>query len=167
MAHNPSSNDDVAVDTAVPTRPGGRWRNTWALFWRGIIAIGIVSLAWSLALWVLLPQTALVIKMRPTLIFMVTAITIAFAAFVSRVGLFGALFGKRARLARAQWRRFSWFTVALCLFLAVINCGVAWYFSEERWVFYKLNVQGLLLWGLLVVGAVLAAAPEKRTKPNE
>lgn len=157
---------DKAPKNPVIRSDSGRWGNTWALFWRGIVVTGIVGLGLSLGLWTVLDRTEFVIKLRPTFILGLTALVIIVTTFVTRGGIFRAFFGQRTSLELKQWSRFSWLASSACLLLAGVNAAVVWTLSEESWVYYKLNVQGLLFWVLLLLSAALAAAPAKATKPN-
>ena len=130
------------------------FRLSASLLWRVLIvqtALGMPAVA--LLSFADLANTATLIKLKPSLIFVVISVGLAASlALTSR----GALFfpwGVRLNLSNVVWRWLTRLFSGLYLALAIANLGVAYSASVETWVVYK------LFFPLLAITALCIAAP--------
>ncbi len=102
------------------------------------------------------------IKWKPTVLYGVMALGLAFALWVSRKNFLRALLGSQMDLPEAVWQRLNLVWVVYCLFMAAINGYVAAYYSTEAWMNFK-------LWGyafplVFILGQGLYIAPHVKLK---
>lgn len=150
----------VADIKSIRSRASAGFGLSASLLWRVLIVQTVLGMpVVALLFFADLPSTATLIKLKPSLIFVVTSFGLAVSlALTSR----GALFfpwGGRLNLSGPIWRRLGWLFSGLYLALALANLGVAYFAPLETWVVYK------LFFPLLAIVALCIAAP--RALPAE
>ena len=78
------------------------------------------------------------IKWKPTLLYTILTLTLAFGQFVMRKNFLKSLLGSQLDLPHNVWFRMNLSWMLYCIFMACINAYVATYFSTEAWVDFKL-----------------------------
>ncbi|WP_123401220.1 septation protein A [Inmirania thermothiophila] len=104
------------------------------------------------------------IKWKPTLVNWLFAAGFLASHFVGRRPLIQRLLAANIELPPPVWRRLSWMWIAFFAAMGVINLFVAYRFSTDVWVDFKLfGMLGLTLVFVLVQGLYLARhiAPEQ------
>jgi intracellular septation protein len=104
------------------------------------------------------------IKWKPTVVNWLFAVAFLVSAYVGERSLLQRMMGHAVTLPEPIWRRLNWAWVVFFAAMGVANIVVAYQFSEEVWVNFKLF--GLLGLTLLFV---LAQAPylAKHMEPEE
>jgi intracellular septation protein len=114
-------------------------------------SLGIICVFGGLTLWF---HNATFIKLKPTVLYALFGLGL----LVSRYG-FGkngikALMGKQMQLPEPIWDRANFLWVAFFLFMSGLNTFVAFNYSEETWVNFKLfGTMGLTL--VFIIGQAL------------
>ena len=78
------------------------------------------------------------IKWKPTVINLLFGAVFMGSLFVGKKTLAERIMGHAVTAPQAVWRTLTWSWVGFFVFSAVLNLYVAYYFSEEFWVNYKL-----------------------------
>lgn len=78
------------------------------------------------------------IKWKPTVLYAAMAIALAVAIWVMRKNFLKLLLGSQMELPDPVWKRLNVVWVAYCAFMSLINAYVAYYYSTEAWVNFKL-----------------------------
>jgi intracellular septation protein len=98
------------------------------------------------------------IKWKPTVLYWLFGVLIAGAELLFRRNLIRALLGEQVRLPDAAWKRLAWSWVGFFVFMGAANLYVAYSFSTDTWVNFKLfGGMGLML--VFVVAQALFLAP--------
>jgi len=86
------------------------------------------------------------IKWKPTVLYWLFATVLAAGALVFRRNLIRSLLSAQMRLPDAVWARLNWSWVAFFAVMGAANLAVAYNFSTEQWVNFKLfGATGLML----------------------
>jgi len=94
------------------------------------------------------------IKWKPTVLYWLFAVVLAGSALLLRKNLIRAMLAAKVQLPDPVWARLNWSWVAFFVFMGVANLAVAFNFSTDQWVNFKLfGGTGLLL--LFVVGQAM------------
>ena len=107
------------------------WRingQMWAVFWVALV-FGALTLAF---------RNALFIQWKPTIVYWAMALAIGGSRFVGRGDHVQRALGKVLVLQDRAWRNLSWAWAAAMALAGVANIYVAYEFSEQTWVAYKL-----------------------------
>jgi intracellular septation protein len=78
------------------------------------------------------------IKWKPTVLYAGMAIALGAAMWVWKKNVLHMLLGKQLKMAETVWARLSVAWIGYFLFMSVINGYVAYYFSTEAWVNFKI-----------------------------
>ena len=78
------------------------------------------------------------IKWKPTVLYAAMAIGLALAIWVMRKNFLKLLLGSQMEMPDPVWRRLNVAWVAYCAFMSLLNAYVAYYYSTEVWVNFKL-----------------------------
>ncbi len=78
------------------------------------------------------------IKWKPTVLYTVMALALAFSLWVLRKNYLKVFLSSQLTLPDAVWHRLSLIWMGYCCFMALINGYVAAYYSTEDWVNFKL-----------------------------
>ena len=97
------------------------------------------------------------IKWKPTVLYWMLGAVLGGAALVFRRNLIRAMLSEQVRLPDPVWNRLNWSWVGFFLFMGGLNLYVAFNYSTDLWVNFKLfGGMGLML--LFVVGQALFLA---------
>ena len=78
------------------------------------------------------------IKYKPTLLYSCMALGLLFSQFVFKKNFLKTMLGSQVKLPDANWYSLNMAWVAYCIFMASINAYVAYEFSTEDWVNFKI-----------------------------
>ena len=97
------------------------------------------------------------IKWKPTVLYWLFAAVLAGAELLAGKNLLRSLLGAQLELPDHAWRRLSWSWIGFFAFMGAANLFVAYRFSTEAWVNFKLfGGMGLMLLFVLAQGLFLA-----------
>ena len=103
------------------------------------------------------------IKWKPTILYWVFAGSMAFALLVLKKNPMRAMLGEQMTLPDAVWNKVTLSWIAFFLFMGVLNLVVAFNFSTDTWVNFKLfGGMGLLLVFVLGQGLMLSKYVEEK-----
>ena len=107
------------------------------------------------------------IKWKPTVLYWLFALALAGSALLLRKNLIRSMLAAQVQLPDAVWARLNWSCVVFFLVMGAVNLLVAFNFSTDQWVNFKLfGGTGLML--LFVLGqAVFLARHVQEDKPQE
>jgi intracellular septation protein len=105
------------------------------------------------------------IKWKPTVLYWLFGAVLAVSDLLLRKNLIRAMLAAKVQLPDAIWARLNWSWIAFFLFMGAANLAVAFNFSTDQWVNFKLfGGTGLML--LFVVGqATYLARHVEEEKP--
>ena len=78
------------------------------------------------------------IKYKPTLLYSCMALGLLFSQFVFKKNFLKTMLGSQVKLPDANWHSLNMAWIAYCIFMASINAYVAYEFSTEDWVNFKI-----------------------------
>ncbi len=97
------------------------------------------------------------IKWKPTVLYWLFSTVLAVAAAVFRKNLIRSMMGAQIELPDPVWSRLLWSWVGFFVFMGALNLYVAYNFSTDTWVNFKLfGGMGLMLLFLIAQAVVLA-----------
>ena len=96
------------------------------------------------------------IKIKPTVLYTAMAIALGFALWVLKKNFLQIMLGKQISLPDPVWRKLTAAWVAYSLFMASLNAYVAWFYTTEQWVNFKLWGYAFPLVFLLAQGIYIA-----------
>jgi intracellular septation protein len=104
------------------------------------------------------------IKWKPTVLYAGMALGLAYAVWIARKNFLKILLGGQLELPDSVWFRLNMAWVLYSAFMAAINAYVAYYFSTEAWVNFK-------LWGyafplVFIIGQGIFIAPHLKAPAN-
>ena len=106
------------------------------------------------------------IKWKPTVLYWLFAIVLAVAALAFRRNLIRAMLGKQVELPEPVWSRLNWSWIGFFVFMGAVNLYVAFNFSTDLWVSFKLfGGMGLMLVFVIGQALFLARYMEEGGKP--
>jgi intracellular septation protein len=103
------------------------------------------------------------IKYKPTLLYSCMALGLFFSQFVFKKNFLKTMLGSQVKLPDANWHHLSMAWIAYCFFMASINAYVAYEFSTEDWVNFK--IWGYIFPLIFIVGTGIYIA--KHVPPSE
>ena len=102
------------------------------------------------------------IKWKPTILYWVFAGSMAFGAIVLKKNAIKAMLGEQMTLPEAVWSKVNFSWVAFFAFMGVLNLYIAFNFSTDIWVNFKLfGGMGLLLVFVIGQGMLLSKYVEE------
>ncbi|HEX6735408.1 MAG TPA: septation protein A [Azonexus sp.] len=102
-------------------------------------------------------QNEAFIKWKPTILYWVFAGSMAFAALVMKKNAIRSMLGEQMTLPEAVWSRLNLAWIGFFLAMGVLNLLVAFNFSTDTWVNFKLfGGMGLMLLFVLAQGMLLS-----------
>jgi len=102
------------------------------------------------------------IKWKPTILYWVFAASMAFGAVVLKKNAIKAMLGEQLTLPEAVWSKVTFSWVAFFIFMGFLNLLVAFNFSTDTWVNFKLfGGMGLMLVFVLGQGMLLSKYVEE------
>ncbi|TAK42277.1 MAG: septation protein A [Betaproteobacteria bacterium] len=105
------------------------------------------------------------IKWKPTVLYWLFAAVLAGAALLFRRNLIRAVMGAELKLPEPVWARLNWSWTLFFALMGALNLYVAFNFSTDLWVNFKLfGGTGLML--LFIIGQALFLARHIEHEPN-
>ena len=103
------------------------------------------------------------IKWKPTVLYWLFGIVIGGAELLFRKNLIRAMLGEQVRLPDGVWTRLNWSWAGFFVFMGAANLYVAYHFSTDAWVNFKLfGGMGLMLLFVLLQALFLARYIEEK-----
>lgn len=129
------------------------------------VTLGLILVFGSLTL---VLQDERFIKFKPTLLYACMGLGLLVSQFVLKKNLLKSMLGSQVKLPSTNWQTLSVAWTLYCFFMAALNAYVAYYFSTEDWVDFK-------IWGYVfpltfIVGTGIYIAkhiPEEAPLSNE
>jgi intracellular septation protein len=133
-----------------------RGRKVDTMLWVSLGVIGVFGTA------TLLLQDETFIKWKPTVLYWLFGVTLAIAQVALRRNLIRAMMGKQLELPEPVWTRLLWSWAGFFIFMGVANLYVAFNFSTDFWVNFKLFGGMGLMFAFVIAQAVYLSrhAPE-------
>jgi len=103
------------------------------------------------------------IKWKPTVLYWVFAAALLVGSLLLRKNLIRLLLGEQIDLPEVAWSKLNWSWIAFFAFMGVVNLLVAFNFSTDDWVNFKLfGATGLMLLFVLGQGLFLSRYLEEK-----
>ena len=130
------------------------------------VSLALVTVLGGLTLWF---HSETFIKWKPTLLYWVMAGAFLLGPLLFGKNLLRVLLGEQLQLPDAVWRRLNWAWVAFFGAMGALNLWVAYTFSTEAWVNFKLfGGIGLMLVFTVAQGLYLSRyLPDESAAPKE
>ena len=123
-------------------------------------SLGIIAVFGGATLFL---QDETFIKWKPTVLYWLLGSVLAFAALVFRRNLIRSMLSQQVQLPDAVWSRLNWSWVGFFAFMGALNLYVAFNYSTDLWVNFKLfGGMGLMLLFVVVQAAFLARHVEEK-----
>ncbi|WP_150427774.1 septation protein A [Dechloromonas sp. CZR5] len=123
------------------------------------ISLGLVVVFGGLTL---VFQNEAFIKWKPTILYWVFAVSMAFSALVLRKNPMKAMLGEQLNLPDAVWAKVNLSWIAFFAVMGVLNLVIAFNFPTDTWVNFKLfGGMGLMLVFVLAQGMFLSKYMEE------
>jgi len=167
---------DIYVATAVAMAATGvqiawvwmRRRKVDNMLWVSLAVITVFGGA------TLILQDEVFIKWKPTVLYWLFGAVLGASAFFFRRNLLRLMLGEQLKLPDSVWRRLNFAWVAFFGMMGLLNLWVAYTFSTDAWVNFKLfGGIGLMLLFTLAQGLYLSrylpeesAAPKDKARPG-
>jgi intracellular septation protein len=105
------------------------------------------------------------IKFKPTLLYACMALGLFVSQFIFKKNFLKSMLGSQVELKDPQWHSLSAAWILYCLFMSTLNAYVAYYFTTEEWVDFK-------IWGYVfpltfIVGTGFYIAKHAQSKEAE
>ncbi|MPN53536.1 putative intracellular septation protein A [bioreactor metagenome] len=124
------------------------------------ISLGLVVVFGGLTL---VFQNEAFIKWKPTILYWVFAVSMAFSALVLRKNPMKAMLGEQLNLPDAVWNKVNLSWIAFFAVMGVLNLVIAFNFPTDTWVNFKLfGGMGLMLVFVLGQGMLLSKYIEEK-----
>lgn len=118
------------------------------------ISLGLVVVFGGLTLFF---QNEAFIKWKPTILYWVFAVSMAFSALVLKKNPMKAMLGEQLTLPEAVWNKVTLSWIAFFAIMGVLNLVIAFNFPTDTWVNFKLfGGMGLMLVFVLAQGMLLS-----------
>ena len=102
------------------------------------------------------------IKWKPTILYWVFAASMGFAALVMKKNAIQSMLGEQLTLPDTVWRKLNLSWISFFIFMGILNLVVAFNFTTDTWVNFKLfGGMGLLLLFALGQGLLLSKYVEE------
>ncbi len=105
------------------------------------------------------------IKWKPTVLYWLFAGAIAGAEIFARRNLIRAMLGEQVQMPDPAWRRLNWSWVGFFAVMGAVNLYVAYNFSTDTWVNFKLFGGMGLMFAFVVVQALFLARHVQEKSP--
>jgi intracellular septation protein len=135
-----------------------RGKRVDAMLWASLGIIAVFGGA------TLLLQNEMFIKWKPTVLYWLLGAVLAGAALLFRRNLVRTMLSEQVQLPERIWARLNWSWIGFFAFMGALNLYVAYHYSTDLWVNFKLfGGMGLML--LFVVAQALFLARYVEDKP--
>jgi intracellular septation protein len=105
------------------------------------------------------------IKWKPTVLYWLFGAVLAGAELLFRRNLIRAVLGEQMQLPERVWGRLLWSWVAFFAFMGAANLYVAYHYSTDFWVNFKLfGGMGLMFFFVIVQSLVLSKYAEEESR---
>lgn len=126
------------------------------------VSLGIVTVFGGMTL---IFQDETFIKWKPTVLYWAFAVALSVGTLFLKKNLIRTLLSEQMVLPDPVWRRLNWSWVAFFTFMGVANLAIAYNFSTDDWVNFKLfGGMGLMLVFVIAQGLFLAKYIEEDKK---
>jgi intracellular septation protein len=133
-----------------------RGKRVEPMLWASLAIIGVFGGA------TLVLQDETFIKWKPTVLYWLFGAVLAGAGFFGR-NLIRVMLSDQVQLPAPVWRRLNWSWIGFFVFMGALNLYVAYNFSTDQWVNFKLfGGMGLMLLFVLAQALVLAKYVEDK-----
>ncbi|MBN2691803.1 MAG: septation protein A [Burkholderiaceae bacterium] len=105
------------------------------------------------------------IKWKPTVLYWLFAAILSSAQLLQGKNLMRSLMGKQMQLPDAIWTKVNWSWVAFFVLMGVLNIAIAYHFSTDLWVDFKL-FGSLILTLVFVIGQSLLLSRHMKLDEN-
>ena len=134
-----------------------RGKRVDAMLWASLAIIVVFGGA------TLVLQDETFIKWKPTVLYWLLGAVLGGAALVFRRNLIRAMLSEQVQLPDPVWNRLNWSWVGFFLFMGGLNLYVAYNYSTDNWVNFKLfGGLGLMLLFVLAQAVVLSRFIEEK-----
>jgi intracellular septation protein len=134
-----------------------RGKRVHAMLWASLVIIVVFGGA------TLVLQNETFIKWKPTVLYWLLGAVLGGAALVFRRNLIRAMLSEQVRLPDPVWNRLNWSWVGFFVFMGGLNLYVAYNYSTDLWVNFKLfGGMGLMLVFVVVQALFLARHVEDK-----
>ncbi len=134
-----------------------RGRKVEPMLWISLVIIVVFGGA------TLVSQNETFIKWKPTVLYWLFGGVLALSALVWKKNLLRAMLGAQLALPEAGWTRLNWSWVGFFVLMGLLNLWVAYSFSTDTWVNFKLfGGMGLMLLFVVAQGLYLAKYIEQK-----
>jgi intracellular septation protein len=128
-----------------------RGKRVDAMLWASLAIIAVFGGA------TLLLQDETFIKWKPTVLYWLLGLVLAGSALLFRRNLLRTMLSQQVQLPDPVWSRLNWSWIGFFAFMGALNLYVAYNYSTDLWVNFKLfGGMGLMLVFVLVQAALLA-----------
>lgn len=128
-----------------------RHRKVEPMLW---VSFGVIAVFGSATL---LLQDETFIKWKPTVLYWLFAGSLSIAQLAFRKNLIRAMMGKQLQLPEPAWTRLLWSWVAFFTVMGVANLYVAFNYSTDQWVNFKLFGGMGLMFAFVIAQALFLA----------
>ena len=128
-----------------------RHRKVEPMLW---VSFGVIAVFGSATL---LLQDETFIKWKPTVLYWLFAASLLIAQLAFRKNLIRAMMGKQLQLPEPAWTRLLWSWVAFFTLMGLANLYVAFNYSTDQWVNFKLFGGMGLMFAFVIAQALLLA----------
>jgi intracellular septation protein len=137
-----------------------RHRKVEPMLW---VSLGVIAVFGGATLWL---QNETFIKWKPTVLYWLFAGALGIAALAFKKNLIRAMMEKQVALPDPVWRNLLWSWIGFFSVMGVLNIYVAYNFSTDAWVNFKLfGGMGLML--LFVIGQAVMLAKHIQETPGK
>ena len=134
-----------------------RGKRVDAMLWASLVIIVVFGGA------TLILQDETFIKWKPTVLYWMLGVVLGGAALVFRRNLIRTMLSEQVRLHDPVWNRLNWSWVGFFVFMGGLNLYVAYNYSTQLWVNFKLfGGMGLMLVFVVVQALFLARHVEDK-----
>jgi intracellular septation protein len=134
-----------------------RGKRVDAMLWASLVIIVVFGGA------TLILQDETFIKWKPTVLYWLLGAVLGGAPFLFRRNLIRAMLSEQVRLPDPVWSRLNWSWVGFFVFMGCLNLYVAYNYSTDLWVNFKLfGGMGLMLVFVVVQALFLARHVEDK-----
>ena len=108
------------------------------------------------------------IKWKPTVLYWIFAIAVAGADLLLGRNLIRSMLGAQLRLPDPVWARLNWSWVGFFIFMGAANLAIAFNFTTDQWVTFKLfGGTGLMLAFVIAQALFLARHVREEEEPTK
>ncbi|MCK6405925.1 MAG: septation protein A [Rhodocyclaceae bacterium] len=136
-----------------------RHRKVDTMLWVSLVIVTVFGGA------TLMLHDEMFIKWKPTVLYWLFAVILAGGVLVMKKNLMKTLLAEQMQLPDVAWNRMNWSWIGFFVFMGIANLIVAYSFSTDDWVNFKLfGGIGLMLVFVLAQGMMLSKYIEEEKK---